>query len=145
MTAKNQPLMEFMVKDLRTLHNDEKKITDMVKVEEVNTVLIFWTTWDQESRKTVDYWEECQKKYKDRVNIIAISIDSEEKAKTIAESREWENIGLTHLCAFDERRVKDAFSIKFVPHLVLVNRDGQVSRNYDDFQEKEVLKLIQMS
>ena len=93
------------------------------------TVLIFWVSWDSQCPKTIDHWEAVQRKYGTNIlDVAVVSLDKAQRARQIAQSRDWERVLLFHLCPIDEKLIKESFNLKFVPHCALINKDHLVIR-----------------
>mmetsp|Transcript_22743 Transcript_22743/g.60033 ORF Transcript_22743/g.60033 Transcript_22743/m.60033 type:complete len:83 (+) Transcript_22743:206-454(+) len=67
-------------------------------------------------------------KYKDKVNFLLINLDGVDKANQYAAEK-----GLSGACPHGAGKAPDSYGIKYIPHKVLIGRDGQVVKNYDGF------------
>ncbi|MDH0447088.1 redoxin family protein [Shewanella sp. GD04112] len=87
--------------------------------------LKFWATWCQPCMEQMPHFEELQKKYQDKVNILALNININEEQSKIAEviSR----FGLTMPVWLDnEGELGVALGLVGTPYSVLINRAGEV-------------------
>jgi len=97
------------------------------------TVMVFWSTWCCGCPDSLDIVEKiASKQFKDRVNFIAVNINTSEIAQTEIEN--WKHI--THLYVNEENKIKyvrGEFGLKFLPHCSVVDQNGVVVQNGGNF------------
>ncbi len=105
------------------------------------TVLVFWATWCPHCRREMPNVEERFQKYKDKVNIIAVTRNT--RGQTTDKVREYigEN-GLSFPIAIDPGETSRAYGVSGIPAAAMLDKDGKVvfrnhpARLSDDMIEK---------
>ena len=87
----------------------------------------FWASWCVPCRAAIPIVREIYKKYSDKVDIYAISIDQDEKAWR--QAMEQEKMEWNQRYAPDEmfQAVVEPYSIKGIPHMVLIDPQGKIA------------------
>lgn len=87
--------------------------------------LKFWATWCQPCMEQMPHFEALQKKYQDKVNIVAVNININEEQSKIAEVIK--QFGLSMPVWLDnEGELGVALGLVGTPYSVLINRAGEV-------------------
>lgn len=91
------------------------------------TLIDFWASWCGPCRAAIPHVKELHKKYSDKLNVLSVSLDSDEKPWRKAmenEQMEWKQ-----LWADNERvnGVKDPYQIKGIPFLLVIDPSGKIA------------------
>lgn len=89
------------------------------------TMLVFWATWCPHCRREMPNVEERFQKYKDQVNIVAVTRNT--RGQTTDKVREYigEN-GLSFPIAIDPGDTSRAYGVSGIPAAALLDKDGKV-------------------
>jgi len=80
-----------------------------------------WATWCGPCRKIIPELNDWQKKYADKLVIVGISNENEEKVIPFSTKN------IKYANGYDTKsRVKNALEVKGIPHVILINPDGIV-------------------
>lgn len=81
----------------------------------------FWATWCGPCKKAIPDLNKYAKKFKDKLIVIGLSDESEEKI------RNFKNPIIEYYSAFDTKAIlKRKYKVKGIPHAVLINPQGIV-------------------
>jgi cytochrome c biogenesis protein CcmG/thiol:disulfide interchange protein DsbE len=81
----------------------------------------FWATWCGPCRKAIPELNALHKKFGDRLVVIGVSDETEEKVKSMKEPT------ITYFSAIDTQgRTKKAVEVKGIPHVLLIDPQGVV-------------------
>lgn len=91
------------------------------------TLIDFWASWCGPCRAAIPHVKELHKKYSDKLNVLSVSLDSDEKPWRKAmekEQMEWKQ-----LWADKERvnGVQDPYQIKGIPFLLVIDPSGKIA------------------
>lgn len=91
------------------------------------TLIDFWASWCGPCRAAIPHVKELHKKYSDKLNVLSVSLDSDEKPWRKAmekEQMEWKQ-----LWADKERvnGVKDPYQIQGIPFLLVIDPSGKIA------------------
>ena len=106
--------------------NQVKKFSDYVTPGKY-TFIDFWASWCGPCREAIPHVKELHKTYGDRMNVISISVDEEEKAWRKA--MEKENMDWTQLRLADSGQNQEAtmaYCLTSIPRLILIDPQGRV-------------------
>lgn len=99
----------------------EKWLTPEPKREGKFVLIDFWATWCGPCRKAIPELNALQKKFGDRLVVIGISDESEEKVSSFKEPK------MEYAVAIDtQARTKKALEVTGIPHVVLLDPQGIV-------------------
>ncbi len=99
----------------------EKWLTDKPELDGKYILLEFWATWCGPCRKAIPKLNALQAQYKDKLVIIGLSDEEEEKVRQMVSPK------MEYTSAIDTRAIlKRAYEVKGVPHAVLINPEGVV-------------------
>lgn len=88
-------------------------------------VLVFWATWCPYCKAFMPYAGEIQRDYSDQgVKIISFNAKERDAGDPRAYSR---GLGFDLLAIADADAIADAYDVKFIPGLMVVDGDGQVT------------------
>lgn len=87
-------------------------------------LIIFWATFSFPSLEDLVACEKFYQKYKEQVEVIGISVDSDEKA-VLAEKKATE-LGITFRIAMDDENEIKSYNRKRIPYLILINKEGLI-------------------
>lgn len=81
----------------------------------------FWATWCPPCRKAIPELNALHKKFGDRLVVIGISDESEEKVKAMKEPR------MEYASALDTKaRTKEKLAVTGIPHVIILDPEGIV-------------------
>lgn len=114
--------------DFAVLDTDGKEVKLSALLDSNKYTLIdFWASWCAPCRAAIPHVKELHKKYSDKLNVLSVSLDSDEKPWRKAmekEQMEWKQ-----LWADKERvnGVKDPYQIKGIPFLLVIDPSGKIA------------------
>jgi len=100
-------------------------------------ILDFWATWCQPCRKGIPDLVLIQKKYKDDVVIIGISVDADKTKKDVPGFVKDYKINYP-VVYFTEKVVKDYGGIESIPTAFVIDKKGNIVDKYVGLVEKQV-------
>ena len=103
-----------------------KKFSDYVAPGKY-TFIDFWASWCGPCREAIPHVKELHKTYGDRMNVLSISVDENEKAWRTAMKKE--NMDWTQLWLANSDQNKDAataYCLTSIPRLILLDPQGRV-------------------
>lgn len=114
--------------DFAVLDTDGKevKLSELLDSNKY-TLIDFWASWCMPCRAAIPHVKELQKKYGDKLDVISVSLDSDEKPWRKAmekEQMEWKQLWA------DKDRVngvKDSYRIKGIPFLLVIDPSGKIA------------------
>jgi thiol-disulfide isomerase/thioredoxin len=81
----------------------------------------FWATWCPPCRKAIPELTTFHKKFGDKLVVIGVSDETEEKVKALKDPK------IDYFSAVDTKaRMKKAVEVKGIPHVIIVDPDGVV-------------------
>ena len=87
----------------------------------------FWASWCPDCRADMPAMKELYAKYGDKVAFVGISFDTEpEKMDAYLAENDIQWLQLSDFVAKKESKVADAFHVKWIPSMYLVDPDGKV-------------------
>ena len=89
----------------------------------------FWATWCGPCRKAIPELNALQKKFGDRIVVIGISDETEEKVNSFKEPKMEYNVAID-----TQARTKKALAVTGIPHLILLDPQGVVKWEGFPFQ-----------
>lgn len=99
----------------------EKWLTAQPDTRGKFVLIDFWATWCGPCRKAIPELNELQKQFKDRLVVIGISDEKEEKVKGMKEP------AIAYSSAIDtQASMKKALEVKGIPHVILIDPQGIV-------------------
>jgi cytochrome c biogenesis protein CcmG, thiol:disulfide interchange protein DsbE len=115
--------------------------------EDGPTVICFWATWCSPCKRELNNYAELYEEWQEEtgVKIIAVSIDDQRSSSRVApyiNSVEWEFDVLLDV----NSQFKRAMNVNNVPHTFLVDKDGNVvwqHNNYADGDEDELFEQLE--
>ncbi len=101
-------------------------------------VIDFWGTWCGPCRVSMPKFEELQKMYKDKSDVVIIGISAKEKDKNKAEQY-FRNKGFTYVHIPNGDDIADVFKVRRYPTVYVINKEGKIvqsviSYDIDDFE-----------
>lgn len=105
---------------------NEQKLSSLLENNKY-TLIDFWASWCGPCRVAIPHVKELHQKYSDKLNVISVSLDSDEKPWRKAmekEQMEWKQ-----LWADKERvnGVRDPYQIKGIPFLLVIDPSGKIA------------------
>jgi len=99
----------------------EKWLSDQPATTGKFLLIDFWATWCPPCRASIPELNEIHRRFGDRVVVIGISDEPEEKVKALKEPK------IDYFVAIDtQKRMKDMLEVKGIPHVILVDPSGVV-------------------
>lgn len=108
---------------VKTIDGGTFSLSESLKTHDL-VLINFWATWCPPCRMEFPFLQEAWKKYEDRVDVIALSIektDTLEVLKSFADEN-----GLTFNIGRDEKKLLDKMRGDAIPTTLIVDRDGKV-------------------
>lgn len=96
-------------------------------------IIDFWATWCPPCRESLPFFNELHRKYgKQGLQIVGMSVDEggERQVKSFAEEKK-----LAYTVAMAPRRLQDAFGVRAVPVLYVLDRQGIVREQVVGFSD----------
>lgn len=122
---------------VHTMTGDATTLTDLMRTHpSAYTVLDFGATWCVNCPASVDVMEALAAEFGDVVSFIIINVDSLSLARAEIEAHGWGRGTARHVHVPDAAKTCDAykaFGVRYLPHCVLLDRDGMVLRNFAEF------------
>ena len=109
----------------------EKWLTPEPKREGKFVLIDFWATWCPPCRKAIPELNALQKKFEDRLVVIGISDENEDKVKSLKDPNMEYNVAID-----PQARTKKALGVTGIPHVILVDPQGIVKREGFPFLNK---------
>ncbi len=101
-------------------------------------LLDFWATWCPPCRASIPGLEKIHKAYKDKgLVLLAISLDQGEWDSVKAFSAEY---GITYTVLEGNEDVSDKYQVRTIPMLLVINKEGRISKRYLGFGNDEDLE-----
>ncbi|MCM1313064.1 MAG: AhpC/TSA family protein [Bacteroides sp.] len=120
--AKGSKYTDF---EVVTENNETRSITDYIKNSQY-TMIDFWASWCGPCRASIPHVKELHKKYGDKLCIISVSVDKEEKAweKAVKE----EQMPWTQLLASKTgvRRLQKSYNLTSIPYMLIIDKEGRI-------------------
>lgn len=108
----NQKGPDFVVEKWLTPEPDRKGKFVMID---------FWATWCGPCRKAIPELNSLQKKFGDKLTVIGVSDETEDKVRAMKEPK------IEYAVAIDtQKRMSHALEVKGIPHVILMDPDGVV-------------------
>ena len=115
---------------------------DKVVLEDLGgkvVIVTFWASWCPPCRKELPVLETLQQHARDRVRVIAVNIDNRKAYASMKRRLKDYKMTLVH----DSRgRVKRAFGVTGIPHMVMIKKDGTIASIKRGYSEAMVPAVI---
>lgn len=138
--VKGAPFTDFAALDPESA---EHKVMDLHTPGKL-MLIDFWASWCGPCRAAIPHVRELWKKYSDRLDVMAVSMDSDEKAWR--EAMEDERMEWTQLWTDKERvnPIVEAYDVRSIPYLLLVDTDGKIvfAGSDKDALSEEITRLL---
>lgn len=111
--------------EVSTESNDIKRIADYIKSDRY-TMIDFWASWCGPCRASIPHVKELHEKYGDKLCILSVSVDKEEKAwrKAVDE----EQMSWTQLLASKSgtRTLQKSYNLTSIPYMLVIDKEGKI-------------------
>ena len=111
--------------DLTTDKGDVVRISERIVPGKYNFI-DFWASWCGPCRAAIPHVKELQEKYADKLNILSVSLDSEEADWRKAMEEEKMTWSQFFAAEPQMQNVAQAYFINTIPRLILINDKGEV-------------------
>jgi len=99
----------------------EKWLTDKPVTDGKFVMIDFWATWCGPCRKAIPEMNKFQEKFRDKLVVIGISDEAEDKARPVSEKE------IHYASAIDTKaETKKELKVTGIPHVILINPKGIV-------------------
>ncbi len=105
-------------------------------------VLIFWATWDGNPEETFKMLSQVREAVKDQASLYAVNVGEELK---LVKSRIENVTGLPPILLDPEDRLAGALSIKHLPSVVVIDRNGVVVDLAPEIETGRIVEKVQAS
>ncbi|EJX09525.1 antioxidant, AhpC/TSA family [gut metagenome] len=103
--------------------------------------IVFWAPWHNEGYRVIKNVAELEKKYKEKLQILTISVDYNQNSAKVRMNQE--NITAPAICdekAFSSPLVK-TLGLRYLPGNLLINANGEIEKR--DIPTKDMLKTLE--
>lgn len=116
-----------------SLPNIDNKIVNISELSGKPTVIAFFTSWSKPCVKEIEYLQGIYGEYSEKgLNVIGVSFDK--KVKQLLEFKE--EIGIKFEVLIDKKlRSLDKYAILVIPTTILVDKSGNISNIFVDYDE----------
>ncbi len=132
--------VNFKFKDLK---GTQIELDSLLKKGPV--ILDFWATWCTYCDEVLDILKEIKEEYKDKIEIIALSWDTQKtasKIEVLAKSRGWDFI-----IGIDEgKKIGRTYGVLFLPTTFIITKEKGIiykKVGYNPKEKEEIGKIIQ--
>lgn len=154
--ALNQPVPDIKLVDLET--GEVQSLQQLVRSSKLPTIVLFYATWSRACVAEVELFEAWSKSDHHKLaNFVLVSLDQNVgdtlafldqanqatgKARVCRDFRDGDAPTVLHFgCAGDD--VPQPYGVQRVPHKTVIDHEGIMRRNGDDFVWDDVAELLQ--
>lgn len=120
--AKGTPYTDL---DVLTPEGKEARLSDFIK-KGTPVFVDFWASWCGPCRSAIPKVKEMARKYSDRLTILSVSVDRDEKAWRRAMNEEqmpWQQLLIPQQ---GMKALADGYQVNSIPYLLVINAEGRV-------------------
>jgi peroxiredoxin len=129
---------------LKQLDGNSYNFSDVVGKKVV--IIDFWATWCKPCKKLLKKLNIIHKKYKDKVEILAISTDSASALSSVESYIKSKGFTFTVLLDPDNNVVRVFNPSRQLPYTVIIDKKGNIAFSHTGYMpgyEKEIIKKIE--
>ncbi len=130
---------------LEDINGDQVTLSKLL--EKGPVVISFWATWCKNCKKEMPELDVLQKKYKDEITVVCISVDKPSKKQ---DAVRYVKNRFEFLTLLDpEMKVYKALNAQNPPHTLIINKDSEIVFSHVGYQkgdekhlEEEIVKAL---
>ncbi|KAH7468630.1 hypothetical protein KRP22_011916 [Phytophthora ramorum] len=151
--ALNEPAADMTLVDLET--GEQKQLLELVESSDKYTIMTFYATWSKACEPEVELMEAFSKDGHDKlINFVLVSLDqnvgetiafldtTNEKTGRARVCRNYSQEDKPTVLHYGATEVPEPYGLQSVPHTVVIDPDGIIRRNGENFHWDDIAALL---